>query len=74
MSNIKYEPGNLEKGIRFGCGGLFGIFIGVLAMLRGDYFESLIGNALFFIILTLFFGFLAYKKGDKFWLSIKNWL
>lgn len=68
------EPDNIEKGIRFGCGGLLGFVLGLYCFLHGIFGESRFGIILLFICLILFFGFLAMRYGDKFWNSIKDWL
>ena len=65
-------PDRLEKGIRFGCGFLFGC-LGVLAssfvytITNGHYLAAI---CLGFGIL---FGFLAMRLGDEFWFNIFPW-
>lgn len=72
MLNENYEPDTLEKGIRFGCGAFFGVFFAFLILLHGVFLENVFFRIVFFILLVLFFGFIAMKQGDRFWNSIKH--
>lgn len=68
------KPDNLEKGIRFGCGGLIGMFIGLYLGLNFLFEDNIIVFILTDAILIVVCGFMAMKQGDRFWLSLKNWL
>jgi uncharacterized protein YacL len=68
------KPDKLEKGIRFGCGAVLGLLVGVYVGI--DYF--LIENEMVAFIATvvciaLVCGILAMKQGDRFWETIKSW-
>ena len=68
------DPDPVEKGIRFGCGGLLGFFVGFIS-LADDLSDD--GNTLiiFFILLNaVTFGYFAMKLGNRFWYSLKDWL
>jgi hypothetical protein len=60
------EPDRLEKGVRFGCGTLFGLIIGFVWAIQSalDFAVSWI---LLPLALALVCGFLAAKYGDDFW-------
>lgn len=61
------KPDRLEKGIRFGCGAMFGVLIGFYLLLEFFDFESpgLILSSSFFGC-----GFLAMVLGDRFWYGL----
>ena len=60
------EPDSSEKRLRFGCGFLFGSFIGFVFALRE--IAAFSGNFWAFVAgIALLFGFLAMRKGDEFW-------
>ena len=66
-------PDSFEKRLRFGCGFLFGGFIGFIFALReiaaftGFFWAFVAGIA-------LLFGFLAMRQGDEFWHNLPDWL
>ncbi len=66
-------PDSFEKRLRFGCGFMFGGFIGFLFGLReiaaftGIFWAFVVGVA-------LVFGFVAMRQGDEFWHSLPDWL
>lgn len=64
--NLEKEPDNLEKSIRFGCGSIFGFFIGLRIALEyiGVRNPSFV---LVIILIAVVCGTLALKFGDKFW-------
>ena len=67
------EPDSSEKRLRFGCGFLFGGFIGFAFALRE--IAAFSGNFWAFVAgVALLFGFLAMRKGDEFWHSLADWL
>lgn len=71
---MKHKPDKLENGIRFGCGALFGLLVGIYA---GINFFLIDSELIAFIATVAAFacvcGFLAMKRGDRFWESIKSW-
>jgi hypothetical protein len=71
------EPNGLQKGVRFGCGALFGFAVGLFAALRyGELFWTspnwhvCLAVAIGF---ALFFGGLAWVMGDGFWEFVGRW-
>ena len=68
------EPDTLEKIIRFICGVIFGLLISVNLVGYIIVFESTYISVLIIFAVSFVCGFLAMKKGDSFWESIKNWL
>jgi|GEM_PF-886081 len=76
MNKENGKPDKEEKGIRFGCGSLFGLLIGLFLCfntLFGDLFFT--NNLVILGIITsliLLCGFLAMKKGDKFWYNLSK--
>jgi hypothetical protein len=65
------KPDNSAKGIRFGCGFLFGLALGIaLVARRYVLFYGSRGKTITFIIgVALVNGLVAMKYGDKFWNS-----
>jgi hypothetical protein len=61
------KPDSLEKKVRFGCGFLFGLVIGLLEFTRIFLFSS--GSTLIVTvgIVAVVCGLLALKYGDRFW-------
>ena len=61
-----HEPDALEKGIRFGCGSVFGFVVAFFAIgqevaeFTGPFWASVAGIA-------LILGLLAVRYGDEFW-------
>jgi hypothetical protein len=70
---LSREPDNFEKGIRFGCGGLLGLVLGLYFATR-HYLrsENIIISIAIFAGTILGCGFLAMIKGDQFWYSLKD--
>jgi uncharacterized protein YacL len=72
---MRNKPDNFEKGIRFGCGGLIGLFVGLYV--SANFFlteDKIIAFILTVIITICFYGFIAMKLGNKFWFTLRNWL
>jgi hypothetical protein len=62
------QPDKAEKQIRFGCGFLIGVVVGLGSMIawsitNGWYFAAIVGA------IALMCGFLAMRYGDEFWHS-----
>jgi uncharacterized membrane protein len=71
-TNEDQELSESEKITRFGCGALFGIFLGIFLVF--ELVLSSFGWAAAVIVLSvLICGTLALKYGDEFWYSLKNW-
>jgi uncharacterized protein YacL len=72
---LNNEPDKLEKSIRFGCGGVLGLLLGLYVSVRIfiDLENKIIPIAIVFITIILC-GFAAMKKGDRFWDFLKGWL
>ncbi len=69
------KPDNIEKGIRFGCGGILGFIVGLYFVIRSYVVsDSVIACILTIVFFIVLFGGMAMKQGDRFWLSLKNWL
>ena len=65
-------PGNFEKGVRFGCGFIFGCFIAVVSGLAYFLWDTRYVAAAC-LVLALAFGYLAMKFGDRFWTKL-GWI
>ncbi len=68
------KPDTTEKGIRFGCGFLFGLFLGAILAVSATYGNG--ESAIAIVIATAFVVAVASMKfGDSFWrwLSRSNW-
>lgn len=55
-----------EKCVRFGCGGLFGLAVGGLAVARSGI-VSWEWAVVLIVLAVLLCGFLAMVQGDEFW-------
>ena len=65
-------PDNTEKGIRFGCGFLFGlVLVGVSSLWWGLYDRNL--YVVTTLLMALAFGFAALRFGDAFWRWLGRW-
>jgi len=64
-------PDRLEKGIRFGCGFVFGCVVAVGGLLSslwsGQFIAALILTA------GLIGGYAAMRLGDRFWEHLRRW-
>ena len=61
------RPDRIEKGIRFGCGGIFGLFAGLYVSLRLWRLDSIIPAIVVIIIAIFLCGYLSMRQGDSFW-------
>ncbi len=72
------KPDNIDNGMRFGCGGLFGLLIGCYIGIRFFLFNNnMIAFFTTIVSLICICGFMAMKHGDRFWYSLeklKNWI
>jgi hypothetical protein len=64
-------PDRLEKGIRFGCGFLFGCFVALGALLTSLLSAHRV--AAYCLVAGLFCGYAALKFGDSFWEHVRRW-
>jgi uncharacterized membrane protein YccC len=66
------KPDAFVKGLRFGCGFVFGALVAffvalrVLAAFSGTFWAVVAGSA-------VVFGFLAMRYGDDLWRSVSDW-
>ena len=64
-------PDGLEKGIRFGCGFLFGCFAAVGALLTSLWSaHSVIACC---VLVGFLCGYAALRFGDIFWENVRRW-
>lgn len=70
---MNHEPDKFEKIVRFGCGSVFGFVLGLYLFLDLFASEGIIIVIMAVFAIVIICGFLAMKKGDRFWYSIKNW-
>lgn len=68
------QPDRTEKKIRFGCGGLFGLFIALTYSMNRIFVEDSNLFIVFTIACSLFFGYLAMKFGNRFWYTLRYFL
>jgi hypothetical protein len=66
-----WKVDRLERGIRFGCGALFGSILGFSLAIRG-FPERIVWTVLVAFGVALAFGFLATRYGDRFWERIAS--
>lgn len=67
-----HQPDNLEKAIRFGCGGILGFIFGISVLYRVlRSFEINVISTIVIIVSVLIFGIAAMKYGDKFWINLR---
>jgi hypothetical protein len=64
-------PDRLEKGVRFGCGFLFGGALGVGALLTSLWSAHYIVTCV--LVIALICGYAAMKFGDSFWENVRGW-
>ncbi len=64
-----HKPDPLERKIRFGCGFIFGLVLGLLEFARTMY-KSVGLVAVLTVMAALVCGWLALKYGDRFWYGI----
>jgi hypothetical protein len=62
-------PDRVEKGIRFGCGFLFGLAVG-FGVMAIHFTDSIWIPILIMFILAFVFGLGASRHGDRFWTDI----
>ncbi|OPY73021.1 MAG: hypothetical protein A4E64_02718 [Syntrophorhabdus sp. PtaU1.Bin058] len=66
------RPDRLEKGIRFGCGSLLGIGLGIIVFFR--FFLGHLSWIIPCLVGAVVCGFLAMRYGDNFWRkAIRYW-
>ena len=68
------QPDYTEKGIRFGCGGLFGLFVALMHSVDIAFIESDVLMILYFSACFIFFGTLAVRFGNYFWDNLRQFL
>jgi hypothetical protein len=65
-----HEPDPMEKRIRFGCGFLFGLVIGLFEFARVLYTSAGLVVAVSAVSAALVCCWLAMKYGDRFWTEL----
>lgn len=65
----KPKIGKVEKAIRFGCGALLGIFVGLYLIAKWTIVSAGVAIAIWSVAI-LVCGHLALKYGDEFWYSM----
>ena len=65
------KPDRTEKGIRFGCGFVFGLVVGLFTALT--WIIDSWSIAVIALIAAVVCGLLAERCGDAFWRSLRNW-
>ncbi len=65
-------PDTSEKAIRFGCGFVVGLMLGVGSIfgLLSEPIELAIGGSL---VVAMVCGYLAMRRGEGFWESLSRW-
>lgn len=74
-STIIFEPkpDPLEQKVRFGCGSVLGLVLGLSLAVR--WWPSTAGTLLLVVIGALLCGWMALKYGDGFWTNyVTRWL
>lgn len=66
------SPDRMEKGLRFGCGALFGVFVGLSVLTRVTA-ETFGGLWTYLGVSMLICGLLAMRYGDEFFKSFSDW-
>jgi hypothetical protein len=64
-------PDRLEKGIRFGCGFLFGCVVATGALLTSLWSGHAVAAGC--VLVGLFCGGAAVRFGDRFWENVLRW-
>jgi hypothetical protein len=64
---VNRKPDGLEKGIRFGCGGLLGLLLGLRASLYFWVGEEVSLAVLIVVLAVVLCGFASMKMGERFW-------
>ena len=70
----EHKPDNIEKGIRFGFGGLLGIIIAIVIILYLGAYENISLCIAVFVICILVSGILLMKMGDRFLYILRDLL
>jgi hypothetical protein len=69
---VEPHPDRLEKGVRFGCGFLFGCFAALGALLTSV--SGAYPVAALCVLTGVVIGYAAMRFGDRFWWWLSSWL
>lgn len=69
---MEKQPDGFEKGVRFGCGALFGLAVGFFIVLRWSELDRL-GCLAVMVVAALGCGAWARYLGNDFWHAIARW-
>lgn len=69
---LEGNPDKFEIKVRFGCGALLGLFIGIFVAARITY-ESFGAFAVIWLAVIIVCGLLAVRYGDRFWEDLGKW-
>ena len=61
------------NGARFGCGFVFGLVVGLMALIGSSYAFGYT-EIIFILIIGIVFGFAAMKFGSSFWRAVRIWI
>lgn len=65
-------PDAAEKGIRFGCGAIFGLVVGFFTVVKITRMDPAMTIAILAIV-SLSLGLFAMRYGDRFWEAVRSW-
>jgi hypothetical protein len=66
-------PDGLERGLRLGCGAVFGLVAGIWIALQCNLFESWFISAAAIATSAILCAVCAVKYGDRFWVELLGW-
>jgi hypothetical protein len=73
LKTMQDKPDKLEKAIRFGCGGMFGLFVSFYVGLKFFFIPNNWVAWLAAAVCAAFIcGLFAMRRGDRFWEGIKR--
>jgi len=67
------RPDRFEKGVRFGCGFILGLAVGLWSATQ-IVFDTWGAYAIIVLVLAVACGILALRYGDAFWSNLRHWL
>lgn len=71
---MSQEPDNFEKGMRFGCGAILGIGVGVVIAIRVLLITDSNWAWMAVPFAAAIAGLLAIRFGERFWEAASKWL
>lgn len=61
------------NGAKFGCGFVFGLVVGLIALV-GSAYSFGYTEIIFVLVIAIVFGFAAMKFGSAFWRAVRIWI